>query len=196
MVGRPPTVREGVIMKELREVKITGIIYLDELTDEKKLASGMNVQVKLLANSKVVGVLYHDDGADENLVSDLELDGLTYWTTGEDDERILDASKIIAILYGDPTPLGTRVLCDMRIKGLIYQEEGSDDATLFADFSDTVHIVPWPQVTGVVCRQKNSLKKKIFESPCLSGFLYQNEGREDVNLVSGVRICGVLCEQA
>jgi hypothetical protein len=184
-------------MKELREVKITGIIYMDELTDEKKLSSGMNVQVKLLANSKVVGVLYRDDdGADESIVSDLELDGLTYWTTGEDDERILDASKIVAILYGDPAPAGTRSLCDMRIKGLIYQQEGSDDATLFADFSDTVHIVPWPQVTGVLCRQKNSLKRRIFESPRISGFLYQDEGREDVNLVSGVRICGILCEQA
>jgi len=183
-------------MKELREVKITGIIYLDELTDEKKLASGMNVQVKLLANSKVVGVLYHDDGADESIVSDIELDGLIYWTTGEDDERILNASKIIAILYGDPTPAGTRALCDMRIKGLIYREEGSDDATLFANFNDIGHIVPWPQVTGVLCRQKNSRKKKIFESSRISGFLYQDEGREDVNLVSGVRICGILCEQA
>jgi hypothetical protein len=182
-------------MKELREVKITGIIYLDESTDEKKLSSGMDVQVKLLANSKVVGILYRDDGTDESIVSDLELDGLTYWTMGEDDERILDAKKIIAILYGDPAPLGTQRLCDLRIKGLIYQEEGSD-ATLFTDFNDIVHIVPWPQVTGVLCRQKDSLKKKIFESPRLSGFLYQDEGREDVNLVSGVRICGVLCEQA
>jgi hypothetical protein len=183
-------------MKSFRGVKITGIIYVDELTDEKKLSSGMNVQVKLLTNSKVVGVLYRDDGADESIVSDLELDGLTYWTTGEDDERILEASKIIAILYGEPTPVGTQSLCDVRIKGLIYQDEGSSDAKLFADFSRTVHIVPWPQVTGVLCRQKGLLNKKIFESPRLSGFLYQDEGREDVNLVSGVQICGVLCEQA
>ena len=144
----------------------------------------------------MVGVLYHDDSADESIVSDLQLDGLTYWTTGEDDERILEASKIMAILYGDPAALGKQSLCDLRIKGLIYQDEGSGEAKLFADFNHTVHILPWPQVTGMLCRQEGSLNKKIFESSRLSGFLYQDEGREDVNLVSGVRICGVLCEQA
>ena len=122
-------------MKGLTGVKITGIIYLDELTDEKKLFSGTNIQVKLLTNSKVVGVLYHDDGTDESIVSDLQLDGLTYWTTSQDDERILEASKITAILYGDPASLGKQSLCDLRIKGLIYQDEGSNEAKLFADFT-------------------------------------------------------------
>jgi len=93
-------------MKVLSGVKITGIIYQEEGTDEKKLQSGLNIDVKLLTNSKVVGVLYHDDSADESILSDLQLDGLTYWTTTEDDERILAASKIVAILYGDPVSLG------------------------------------------------------------------------------------------
>ncbi len=182
-------------MKNLSGAKITGIIYLDEATDEKKLSSRMSIKVKLLTNSKVVGVLYRKESADESILSDLQLDGLTYWTTGEDDDRILEASKITAILYGEPTALDNQALCDLRIKGLIYQDEGSDKAKLLADFSHTVHIVPWPQVTGVLCRQNGSLNKKIFESARLSGFLYQDEGHKDVNVVSGVRICGVLCEQ-
>jgi hypothetical protein len=144
----------------------------------------------------VVGVLYHDESADESILSDLQLDGLTYWTTSEDDERILEASKIVAILYGDPTSLSKKSLCDLRIKGLIYHDETSGEAKLLSDFSHTVHILPWPQVTGLLCREIGSLKKKIFESATLSGFLYQDEDREDVNLVSGVRICGVLCERA
>ena len=45
-------------------------------------------------------------------------------------------------------------------------------------------------------REEGSFKKKVFESATLSGFLYQDDDREDVNLISGVRICGVLCEQA
>ena len=183
-------------MKGLRGVKITGIIYLDESTDEKKLQSGLNIQVKLLTNSKVVGVLYHDNSAEESILSDLQLDGLTYWTTSEDDERILEASKIVAILYGDSVLLGKQSPCDLRIKGLIYQDETSSETKLFRDFSHTVHILPWPQVTGLLCREEGSFKKKIFESATLSGFLYQDEDRQDVNLVSGVRICGVLCEQA
>jgi hypothetical protein len=183
-------------MKVLSGVKITGIIYQEEGSDEKKLQSGLNIQVKLLTNSKVVGVLYHDDSADESILSDLQLDGLTYLTKSEDDERILEASKIMAILYGDPVSLGKQSLCELRIKGLIYQDETSGETTLLADFNHTVHILPWPQVTGMLCREEGSLKKKIFESATLSGFLYQDEGREDVNLVSGVRICGVLCEQA
>ncbi|MGZ5502854.1 MAG: hypothetical protein ACXW1O_06805 [Halobacteriota archaeon] len=183
-------------MKNLTGAKITGIIYLDELTDEKKLSSGMNIKVKLLTNSKVVGVLFRKESADESILSDLLLDGLTYRTTSEDDDRILEASKITAILYGEPAALDKQVPCDLRIKGLIYQEEGSDKAKLLTDFSHTVHIVSWPQVTGVLCRYHNSLDKKIFESASISGFLYQDEGREDINLVSGVSICGVLCEQA
>ena len=183
-------------MKDLSGVKITGIIYQDEATDEKKLLSGLNIQVKLLTNSKVVGALYHDDSADESILSDLQLEGLTYWTTSEDDERILEAPKIIAILYGGSASLGKQSLCDLRIKGLIYRDETSSEAKLLADFSHTIHILPWPQVTGLLCREKGSLKKKIFESATLSGFLYQDEDREDVNLVSGVRICGVLCERA
>jgi len=183
-------------MKNFCGAKITGIIYLDEVTAEKKLSSGMNVKVKLLTNSKVVGVLYRKESADESIISNLQLDGLTYWTTGEDDDRILEASKIVAILYGEPTSFDKQALCDLQIKGLIYQDEGSDKAKLLADFSHTVHIVPWQQVTGVLCRQNDSLNKKIFESASLSGFLYQDEGCEDVNLVCGVRICGVLCEKA
>jgi hypothetical protein len=64
-------------MKSLTGAKITGIIYLDELTDEKKLSSGMNIKVKLLTNSKVVGVLFRKESADESILSDLLLDGLT-----------------------------------------------------------------------------------------------------------------------
>ena len=175
-------------------MKITGIIYQDESTEEKKLQSGLNIQVKLLTNSKVVGVLYHDDSPDESLQSDLQLEGLTYWTTSEDDERILEAAKIVAILYGGSASEGKRGLCDLRIKGLIYQDETSGDSKLLADFDNTVHILPWQQVTGILCREAGSLKKKIFESATLSGFLYQDENREEVKLVSGVRICGVLCE--
>jgi hypothetical protein len=183
-------------MKSLRGAKITGIIYLDELTDEKKLSSGINIEVKLLSKTKVVGILYRRETADESILNDLQLVGLTYWTTNEDDDRILEASKITAILYGESAALEKQAVCDLRIKGLIYQDEESDKAKVFADFSDTVHIVPWQRVTGVLCRHTGSLDKKIFESSSLSGFLYQDEGREDVNLVSGVRICGVLCEQA
>jgi len=183
-------------MKGLSGVKITGIIYQDEGTDEKRLQSGLNIDVKLLTNSKVVGVLYRDDSDDESILSDLQLDGLTYWTTSEDDERILEASKIVAILYGDPVSLGKKSLCDLRIKGLIYQDKTSSETKLLADFDQTVHILPWLHVTGMLCREEGSLKKKIFESATLSGFLYRDEDREDVNLVSGVRICGVLCEQA
>ena len=183
-------------MKSLIGVKITGIIYQDERTDEKRLLSRLNIHVKLLTNSKVVGVLYHDDSVDESILSDLQLEGLTYWTTSEDDERILEAAKIVAILYGDPASLGKQSLCDLRIKGLIYQDETSGQTKLLADFDHTVHILPWLQVTGMLCREEGSFKNKIFESARLSGFLYQDEDREDVNLVSGVRICGVLCEQA
>jgi hypothetical protein len=183
-------------MKGVIGEKITGIIYQDERTDEKRLQSGLNIHVKLLTNSKVVGVLYHDDSADESILSDLQLDGLTYWTTSQDDERILEASKIVAILYGDPASLSKRSLFDLRIKGLIYHDETSGEAKLLSGFSHTVHILPWTQVTGLLCREEASLKKKIFESATLSGFLYQDEDREEVNLVSGVRICGVLCERA
>ena len=97
-------------MKVLSRMKLPGIIYQEEGSDEKKLQSGLNIDVKLLTNSKVVGVLYHDDSADESILSDLQLDGLTYWTTSEDDERILEASKIVAILfYGDPVSLGEKI---------------------------------------------------------------------------------------
>ncbi len=189
-------VRDGVTMKDLSGVKITGIIYQDESTDEKKLQSGLNIQVKLLTNSKVVGALYHDDSADESILSDLQFEGLTYWTASEDDERILEASKIVAILYGDFASLSKKSLCDLRIQGLIYHDETSGEAKLLSDFGHAIHILPWPQVTGLLCREKGSFKKKILESATLSGFLYQDEDRLDVNLVSGVRICGVLCERA
>jgi hypothetical protein len=182
-------------MKSLIGARVTGIIYEDE-ADEKKLLSGLNIEVRLLNNAKVVGVLYRDAEVDENVLSDIELEGVTYWVTERDDERILEASNIVAILYGDPSSLAEQRLCDLRIKGLIYQEDESKEAKLLAGFCSTVHLLPWPRVTGIICREKDSLNKKIFESSSLSGFLYQDEDREDVNLVSGVRICGVLCEQA
>jgi len=174
--------------------RVTALIYEDK-ADEKKLLSGLSIEVRLLSNSKVVGVLYRDDGVDESVLSDIELEGITYAITEQDDERILEASKIVAILYGDPTSLAEQRLCNLRIKGLIYQEEGSKEAKLLAGFCSTVHILPWPRVTSIICRVEDSPDKKMFNSDGISGFLYQDRDHDDVKLVSGVRICGVLCEQ-
>ena len=181
-------------MKSLIGAMVTGIIYEDE-AGEKKLLSGLSIEVRLLTNSKVVGVLYRDAGADESVLSDIQLEGVTYGITGREDDRILEASKIVAILYGDPTSLAEQRLCDLRIKGLIYQEDGSREAKLLAGFCSTVHVLPWPQVTGIICREEDAADKKMFNSDGISGFLYQDRDHDDVKLVSGVRICGVLCEQ-
>jgi hypothetical protein len=181
-------------MKSLAGARITGIIYEDQ-ADERKLLSGLSIEVKLLNNSKVVGVLYRNAGVDENVVSDIQLEGITHVITERDDDRILEASKIVAILYGDPTSIAGQRLCELRIKGLIYQEEGSKEAKLLAGFCSTVHILPWPRVTSIICRVEDSPDKKMFNSEGISGFLYQDRDQEDVKLVSGVRICGVLCEQ-
>src|SRR5450756_2464267 len=89
-------------MKSLAGARVTGIIYEDE-AGERKLLSGLSIEVKLLNNSKIVGVLYRDAGVDENVVSDIQLEGITHEITERDDDRILEASKIVAILYGDPT---------------------------------------------------------------------------------------------
>ena len=181
-------------MKSLIGARVTGIIYADE-ADEKKLLSGLSIEVRLLNNSKVVGVLYRDAGADESVLSDIQLEGITYGITGRDDDRILEASKIVAILYGDPTSLAEQRLCDLRIKGLIYQEDGSKEAKLLAGFCSTVHVLPWPRVTSIICREEAASDKKMFNSEGISGFLYQDRDHDDVKLVSGVRICGVLCEE-
>jgi hypothetical protein len=181
-------------VKSLTGAKITGIIYEDQV-GEKKLLSGLNVEVRLLNDSKVVGVLYRDAGVDENVLSDIQLDGLTFRTTQQEDEQILEASKIVAILYGDPAALTEQRLCDLRIKGLIYQEEGARETKLLSGFCSTVHILPWPRVTSMIFRVEDSPDKKMFNSEGISGFLYQDRNHADVKLVSGVRICGVLCER-
>jgi hypothetical protein len=181
-------------MKSLAGARVTGIIYEDE-AGERKLLSGLSIEVKLLNNSKIVGVLYRDAGVDENVVSDIQLEGITHEITERDDDRILEASKIVAILYGDPTSLAEQRLCDLRIKGLIYQVEGSKEAKLLSGFCSTVQILPWPHVTSIICGIKDSPDKKMFNSEGISGFLYQDRDHDDVKLISGVRICGVLCEQ-
>jgi hypothetical protein len=181
-------------MKSLVGARVTGIIYEDE-PDEKKLLSGLSIEVRLLNNAKVVGVLYRDAGADESVLSDIQLEGVTYRISGRDDDRILEASKIVAILYGDPTSLAEQRLCDLRIKGLIYQEESSKEAKVLSGFCSTVHVLPWPWVTGIICQEEDAPDKKMFNSEGISGFLYQDQDHEDVKLISGVTICGVLCEQ-
>jgi len=181
-------------MKSLIGAKITGIIYEDQ-ADEKKLLSGLSVEVRLLNDSKMVGVLYRDAGVDENVLSDIQLEGLTYTITGQDDEQILAASKIVALLYGDPESLAGPRLCDLLIRGLIYQEEGARETKLLSGFNSTVQILPWSRVTSVICRVEDSPDKKMFNSEGISGFLYQDRNHDDVKLVSGVRICGVLCER-
>ncbi len=181
-------------MKHLSGARVTGIIYEDK-ADEKKLLSGLSIEVKLLNNSKVVGVLYRDAGADESVVNDVQLDGVAYKLTEQDDDRILEASKISAILYGDPTSIDQLRLGDLRIKGLIYEEDGSREPKILAGFSSTVDILPWSRVTAIICRDGGSPNKRMFNSEGISGFLYQDGDHNDVNLVSGVRICGVLCDQ-
>lgn len=181
-------------MKSLIGARITGIIYQDK-AGEKKLLSGLSIQVKFLSSSRIIGVLYHDDADVECIMNDIELEGLTYQTEASDDEKILEAVSIAAILYGDPATLGETSLSESRIMGLAYREEGSEDTKLLAEFSHTVEILLWPRVTGILCREEHSSRKKILKSSAVSGFLYQDEGLAEVKLVSGVNFSGILCEK-
>jgi cation transport regulator ChaC len=174
-------------------MKVIGVSYQAAGSKEVTLLSTPGVRVKLFDGAQLTGILFRDkEDTEEQCLSGLNVTGIVYREEGRSKESILKAHKIAGIIYQEGVALSYNISSGSKITGITYREADGTQVKLLSGPQLNADILNGSRITGIAYLDNSSVTVKSVREAALTGVLYRERGADKEDIVTGVRIIGII----
>jgi hypothetical protein len=174
-------------------MKVIGVSYQAAGAKEVTLLSTPGVRVKLFDGAQLTGILFKEQKyPEEQCLSGLNVKGIVYQEEGLSKESILKAHNIVGIIYQEGDALSYNIPSGSRITGVTYREADGTQVKLLSGLQLNADILNGSRITGIVHLENSSVTVKSLREAELTGVLYRERDADKEDIVTGVRIIGII----
>jgi len=174
-------------------MKVIGVSYQATGSKEVTLLSTPGVRVKLFDGAQLTGILFKDkNDPEEQCLSGLNVKGIVYQEEALTRESILKADKIAGIIYQEGDALSYNISSGSKITGITYRESDGTPVKLLSGLQLNADILNGSRITGIAHLENSSVTVKSLRDAALTGVLYRERGADKEDIVTGVRIIGIV----
>jgi len=174
-------------------MRVIGVSYQAAGAKEVTLLSTPGVRVKLFDGAQLTGILFKDKkDPEEQCLSGLNVNGIVYEEEGRFRESILKAHNIAGIIYQEGDALNYNISSGSKITGITYRETDGTQVKLLNGLQLNADILDGSRITGIVHLENSSVTVKSLREAALTGVLYRERGADKEDIVTGVRIIGII----
>ncbi|MGZ4885182.1 MAG: hypothetical protein ACXV5C_07580, partial [Halobacteriota archaeon] len=125
-------------------------------------------------------------------LSGLNIKGIVYREEEHSKESILKADKIAGIIYQEGGALSYNISSGSKITGVTYREADGTQVKLLSGPQLNADILNGSRITGIAYLDNSSVTVKSVHEASLTGVLYRELDEDKEDIVSGVRIIGII----
>ena len=104
----------------------------------------------------------------------------------------MKADKIAGIIYQEGDALSYNISSGSKITGITYRESDGTPVKLLSGLQLNADILNGSRITGIAHLENSSVTVKSLRDAALTGVLYRERGADKEDIVTGVRIIGII----